>query len=265
MDNQRNLLLAVALSGLLILGWDMAMRVFYPQASLSGQPDAVATSSEAAPAAASPAAIGGAGGGGAPVDLDAALASPERVRIDAPRLEGSINLVGARLDDIELKDHRDELDEDSRPVQLFAPQGTSGQYFAEFGFLANGQRLPDNVQWQASGTTLTTSTPVTLTHTSEDGLTYSITFSIDDNYMIDAVQSVENTGTAGAVVQPFALINRTSANASLSTFNAHSGPMGAFGDTVEYGPDYDDLAEEGSHSPAGGAPDWFGFSDIYWL
>ena len=266
MDNQRNLLLAVALSGLLILGWDMAMRVFYPQASLSGQPDAVAASSEAPPAAASPAAIGGtAGASGAPVDLDAALASPERVRIDAPRLEGSINLVGARLDDIELKDHRDALGEDSRPVQLFAPQGTSGQYFAEFGFLANGQRLPDNLQWQASGTTLTTSTPVTLTHTSEGGLTYSITFSIDDNYMVDVVQAVANTGENGAVVQPFSLISRTSTIASPSTFNAHSGPMGGFGDTVEYGPDYDDLAEEGTHTPEGGAPDWLGFSDIYWL
>ncbi|QIG53912.1 membrane protein insertase YidC [Altererythrobacter sp. BO-6] len=267
MDNQRNLLLAVALSGLLILGWDMGMRYFYPAASLSAQADTVATSSEAPPPAATSAAIGDGApvAAQAPVDLDAALASPERVRIDAPRVEGSINLVGARLDDIELKDHRETVKQDSRPVQLFAPQGTPGQYFAEFGFLANGQRLPDNIRWQASGDLLSPATPVTLTHQSEDGLSYSIKLSIDDNYMIDVVQTVANTGEGGAVVQPFGLINRTSTTASPSTFNAHSGPMGAFGETVEYGPDYDDLADEGTHTPEGGAPDWFGFSDIYWL
>ena len=267
MDNQRNLLLAVALSGLLILGWDMGMRYFYPAASLSAQADTVATSSEAPSPAATSAAIGDGApvAAQAPVDLDAALASPERVRIDAPRVEGSINLVGARLDDIELKDHRETVKKDSRPVQLFAPQGTPGQYFAEFGFLANGQRLPDNIRWQASGDLLSPATPVTLTHQSEDGLSYSIKLSIDDNYMIDVVQTVTNNGVGGAVVQPFGLINRTSTTASPSTFNAHSGPMGAFGETVEYGPDYDDLADEGTHTPEGGAPDWFGFSDIYWL
>ena len=31
MDNQRNLLLAVVLCGLLIFGWDAATRYFYPQ------------------------------------------------------------------------------------------------------------------------------------------------------------------------------------------------------------------------------------------
>ncbi len=267
MDNQRNLLLAVALSGLLILGWDMGMRYFYPDASLSGQTAAPATTSAApSPAAAAPASIGAATAApAAPVDLAQALAAPARVRIDAPRVEGSINLVGARIDDIELKDHRDSVKEDSRPVQLFAPEGTPGQYFAEFGFLANGQRLPENAQWQASGETLSPSTPLTLTRQSDNGLTFTIKLSIDDQYMIEAVQTVSNAGPSAAVVQPFALINRTSKNASPSSFNAHSGPMGAFGETVEYGPDYEDLAETGSHTPEGGAPDWFGFSDIYWL
>src|SRR3546814_6285067 len=41
--------------------------------------------------------------------------------------------------------------------------------------------------------------------------------------------------------------------------------MGGFGETVEYGPDYDDLIETGTHAPEGGAPDWLGFSDLHWL
>ena len=143
MDNQRNLLLAVALSGLLILGWDLGMRYFYPQASLSGQTEVVATGNEAPATATAPGSIEtGTAASAAPVDLATALAAPERVRIDAPRVEGSINLVGARIDDIELKDHRATVDEDSGPVQLFAPQGTPEQYFAQFGWVGQGVTLP---------------------------------------------------------------------------------------------------------------------------
>ncbi|MBT8390118.1 MAG: membrane protein insertase YidC, partial [Altererythrobacter sp.] len=203
MDNQRNLLLAVALSGLLILGWDMGMRYLYPQASLSGQTEEVAAASEASAPAGAPGSIEtGAAAPAAPVDLVAALAAPERVRIDAPRVEGSINLVGARIDDIELKDHRATVDDDSGPVQLFAPQGTPEQYFAQFGWVGQGVTLPTaNTIWQASGETLTADSPVTLTHDNGEGQTFTITMSIDDNYMINAEQVVANNGAGPIVVQ----------------------------------------------------------------
>lgn len=268
MDNQRNLLLAVALSGLLILGWDMAMRYFYPQASLSAQAEVSETSSvEAAAPGAAPGAIdGNAAGADAPVDLATALAAPERVRIDAPRVEGSINLVGARLDDIELKDHRETVDEDSGPVQLFAPQGTPQQYFAQFGWVGEGVALPSaDTVWQASGEVLSPDSPVTLTHDNGEGQLFTIQLSIDENYMISAEQSVANSGAGPIVVRAFGLLNRNEAGASVDQWIVHSGPMGAFGETIEYGPDYDDLAEEGTFTPEGGAPDWLGFSDIYWL
>ncbi len=270
MDNQRNLLLAVALSGLLILGWDMAMRVFYPQASISAPTEevepAAGTSAAAAPgtsvvAADLPEGVVPAAG---PVNLDAALESPLRVAIDAPRVAGSINLVGARIDDIVLKDHRQTVDEESGPVRLFAPDGTPDQYFAEFGFLANADRLPADTLWAADNPTLTVDTPVTLTHTDANGFAYSIKFSIDENYMISAVQTVSNTGENAAVIQPFSLINRTSANASNDEFIVHAGPVGVFGGTIDEENNYDDLAEISTYKPEGAAS-WLGFTDRYWL
>ncbi len=270
MDN-RNLLLAVVLSGLLILGWDVGMRYFYPEAAISAQADPV----KPAPAGQTPAAggaapaAGGAGtlGGdvGTPrVDLKAALASPTRVAIDTPRLSGSINLVGARIDDVELKDYRETLKKDSGPVRLFAPEGTPGQYFAEFGFVAGGARQPSNLLWQADGAKLTPATPVTLTRTDANGVTYAIKFAVDANYMITATQTVTNAGTAPTVIQPFALIKRTSSNATLDQFVAHSGPVGVFGGTLWDPHSYDELAELGGETPEG-SPDWLGFTDQYWL
>ncbi|MFM7349732.1 MAG: membrane protein insertase YidC [Erythrobacter sp.] len=272
MDN-RNLLLAVVLSGLLILGWDLGMRYFYPEAAISGQ----ANPPSAAQTATATQSKGGSGTAGAgttslgsdpvtarKVDLATALAGGNRVAIDTPRLTGSINLVGARIDDVELKDYRETVKKDSGPVRLFAPEGTPDQYFAEFGFVAGGVRVPSNVLWQADGARLTPTTPVTLTRTDAAGITYKIAFTVDQNYMITATQSVSNPTASAAIVQPFALIKRTDANATPDQFASHAGPVGVFGDTLWDKHSYKELAEIGSDKGEG-KPDWLGFVDQYWL
>ena len=281
MDNSRNLLLAFVLSGLLILGWDIGMGYLYPQpetpveetASLPGGEVPSASASSGAAVQATGTASGSADlGEGAqspnaptgPLDLKTALASEQRVQIDAPRIAGSINLVGARIDDIVLKDHRETTAKDSGPVRLFAPDRTPNQYFAEFGFLANAKRSSSNALWEADGATLTPATPVTLTRV-EDDLTYSITLSVDEDYMITAEQSVTNGAEeAAAIVQPFALINRTSVNATPDEFLSHAGPIGVFDGVVNDPHAYHELADLKTWAP-GGAPSWLGFSDRYWL
>lgn len=268
MDN-RNLLLAVVLSALLILGWDVGTRYFYPEAGITGQATAPAAAKSAA-AGGTAAAVPGSGNLGAEkvgpvkVDLKAALASPNRVAIDTPRLTGSINLAGARIDDIELKDFRETVKKDSGPVRLFAPEGTPGQYFAEFGFVAGGVRQPSNALWQADAARLTPTTPVTLTRTDAAGITYRVRFAVDADYMITATQTVSNAGAAAAIVQPFALIKRTDKNATIDQYVSHSGPVGVFGDTLWDPHSYKEMAEIGAESPKG-APDWLGFVDQYWL
>ncbi len=265
MDNQRNLIFAVVLCGILILGYDSAISYFYPappeteQVERATTPEQRAAQEVAEETGLAPSVAQQA------VNLDEALASGDRVRIEAPRVEGSINLVGARIDDIELKDHRATVDKDSGPVQLFAPSGTPIQYFAQFGFIGDGTQLPDSTTvWQASGDTLTPEAPVDLRWDNAEGQRFRIRLSIDDNYMISAEQTVANEGEGPVVVSPFATVTRTSTTASQSTWISHSGPIGSFDGSVQYGPDYDDLAEDqlasGEANPA-----WLGFTDIYWL
>lgn len=268
MDN-RNLILAVVLSGLLILGWDVGMRYFYPDAAISTQATSPAATKSAAAGGTTTVApgagnLGAEKAGPAKVDLKAALASPNRVAIDTPRLSGSINLVGARIDDLELKDFRETVKKDSGPVRLFAPEGTPGQYFAEFGFVAGGVRQPSNALWQADAAKLTPSTPVTLTRTDAAGITYRVRLAVDADYMMTATQSVSNAGAAAAIVQPFALIKRTDKFATRDEFVSHSGPVGVFGGTLWDPHSYAEMAELGAESPTG-APDWLGFTDQYWL
>lgn len=279
MDNSRNLLLAFLLSGLLILGWDVGMGYIYPQPETPEGVEPAAAASASAAAAPGTSTVAGDLGGDAlsgmataeapagPIDLSAALADPQRVVIDAPLMAGSINLVGARVDDIVLKNYRQTPDKESGPVRLFAPERTDDQYFAEFGFKSGGQIIPATEVWQADGERLTPATPVTLSRSDASGLTFKVRLSIDDGYMITAEQSVENGAEAAAIVEPFAFIKRSAipgVNTTPDQFIAHAGPIGVFDDTLWDPHSYDELAELQRETPAG-TPTWMGFSDTYWL
>ena len=155
MDNNRNLILAVVLCIALFFGWEFAMDRLYPQPK-----------HPAAPTASQSAEVPGEraqGTGPAPKirrtregglqdaqdialeqkDLTLDLAAPGRVKIDAPEVLGSINPLGARIDDVELKSHRQTVDKASGPVRLFSPAGTPAQQFAQFGWVGEGIKLPD--------------------------------------------------------------------------------------------------------------------------
>jgi YidC/Oxa1 family membrane protein insertase len=275
-NNQRNLLTAVALCALLLLAWDFGMGYFYPQAdsvtNAASREDApIDRAAQAEAGNAAPGADAGAGEIAAAPDLsrdiDSQLAEAGRIAIAAPAISGSINPVGARVDDVTLTRHRQDEDADSGPIRIFAPGGTPAQQFAQFGWIGEGVNVPDtNTRWQASGGPLSPENPVTLRWNNGEGQLFTIEMSVDDNYMITAQQTVANTGNGSIAVQPFGLISRTSATASVDTWTVHSGPLGAFDGSVEFGTDYDDVAEAGGGvvRPAGDA-DWLGFTDVYWM
>jgi YidC/Oxa1 family membrane protein insertase len=270
-QNQRNLIWAAVLTGLLLLAWDAGTRYFYPNAGKAKQAATSAPSANATTAA--KLAPTREGGLTTPEEiaqeaksLPAALSGP-RVAIEAPRVKGSIALMGGMIDDLTLNDHRETTEKNSPPVRILSPAGTPAQHFAQFGWVGEGVAAPDaRTVWQADGAKLTPQTPITLKWTNPTGQTYSIRYAIDDAYMLTAVASVQNGGAAPVVLRPFALISRTDRTASVSQWNLHSGPIGAFANTVDFGNNYDTVlkAPSGTISPAG-ATDWIGFTDIYWM
>ena len=272
MDNQRNLLLAVVLCGLLLVGWEAAVNYLYPQPAVEAQAEQVAAAGiddGAAPTVRRTREGGLTDAGDIAEearDLETELVSAERVKIAAPEITGSINPVGARIDDITLTTHRQMVDKDSGPVRIFSPAKTPAQHFAQFGWIGEGVSLPGaDTVWQTSGGPLAPDTPVTLRHDNGEGQLFTIKLSIDDHYMITAEQTVANTAGGPIVVRPYSFINRTSKTASASTWNVHSGPIGNFGDAVQFGPDYEDLAEDAAEGETEGRAHWLGFTDIYWL
>ncbi len=261
MQNQRNLILAVVLSLALILGWDLVMTRFFPQPVEAPVQSAAQNPGQQVAA-------------DAPMvetevvrDLDTELASTDRIPIDAPEIAGSINPVGARVDDVVLKTHRQAVEMDSGPVRLFSPLGTQGQHFARFDWVGQGVAVPDaqTVWTVTSGDRLTQDTPVSLSWDNGQGQVFGLTLAIDEHYMITATQTLVNQAEGSVAVRPRGIINRTSLNADRSTFNVHSGPIAAVDDTVNFDWNYDEVNEEGGQVNLPGRPDWVGFTDIYWM
>ena len=272
--NYRNMILAGVLTVAILLGWDMAMRYFYPAANA---PKTAATA--AAPAATPSDAPKRTREGGltnpADIALEAqdiktVLASPARVRIEASGLSGSINLSGGLIDDLTTNRHTATLDKAEGPQRIFSPAGTPAQQFAQFGWTmgdgAPAIALPTaQTVWTApAGAKLTPQTPVTLSWNNGGGQTFTLTYAIDADYMLTVTQGVSNTGGVPIAVKPVAQLNRTDKTAALDSFNVHAGPFGAFDQTVSFGPDYEELAEAGT-LPGEGQPNWIGFTDIYWM
>lgn len=270
MDNQRNLILAVVLTGLLLFGWQSAVDYLYPP-----KPKPVATASASPAPSASASAVPKTREGGLTSqadiaaearDLKAALNPAGRVAIAAPGLTGSINLTGALVDDLSTVRHTQTVKKDSGPARIFSPSGTPAQQFAQFGWAGQNVELPNaGTVWTApQGARLTPQTPVTLTWQNSSGLGFAITYAIDADYMITASQTVTNNGAAPVTVEPFALINRTDRTASTDSYNVHSGPFGAFDTKVSFAPNYKDVADAEKVANPGKA-DWVGFTDVYWM
>src|SRR6202012_2949241 len=211
------------------------------------------------------------------VSRDAAIAASPRVKIDTPRVVGSIALKGARLDDISLVQYRETVDPTSPAIVLFSPSGTAEPYYAEFGWVpAAGStvKVPDqNTMWQQEGSnSLTPTTPVKLKYDAGDGITFHRTISIDDRYLFSVKDDVTNAGNTPVTLYPFALISRHGAPKVAGYYILHEGLIGYLGEDGLQQFSYkkiDDAAALPGRPDAKGVEfnvtnGWLGITDKYW-
>jgi len=282
MNDSRNTILAVILSGLVLIAWQYFYNI--PQmerqrAQSQQQAELVKPAPAPAPTAA-PSSAPEAGSGpsqttntpstsNAPVvNRDTAIAAAPRVKIETPSLTGSISLKGARIDDLSLVKFRDTVDPNSPPIVLYSPSGTASPYYAEFGWVpstGSSVRLPDqNTMWQQEGSgSLTPTSPVTLKYDNGEGLTFRRTISIDDRYLFTIKDEVSNTGNGAVTLYPFALISRHGTPPVSGYYILHEGLIGYLGEDglQQYTYKKIDEAKTASFNVTDG---WLGITDKYW-
>ncbi|MBO3758845.1 membrane protein insertase YidC [Ciceribacter sp. L1K22] len=276
MENKRNYFIAIALSVLIVLAWQflyMNPRIEAQRQAQQAQEAQQAQQQAAQPASPAQApAVDGALPGAIQATAEAtreqAIAKSPRVAIETNALVGSINLAGARFDDLKLKDYRETVDDDSPIITLLSPADSRSGYFTELGYVGSSEAGsvpgPATVWTLSEGDKLTETTPVTLTYTNDAGLTFTRKISVDEHYMFTVEDIVSNGGTATASLSPYGRVTRYNKPSTPSIYVLHEGFLGVFGtDGGLVEEKYSNIEEEPYLAPkaTGG---WFGVTDKYW-
>jgi YidC/Oxa1 family membrane protein insertase len=276
-DNQRNMIMAIALSLAVLLGWQYlvvapkeAERQKQAAAQKSAVPVAQGTQQGAPTGGAAPTATtnGAAGSGSVPsaagasasaptgLTREAALKQSPRVAIQTPSLTGSLALKGGRIDDIVLAKYRETTKPDSANVVLLDPAGAKDAYFAEFGWVpAAGQAVVvpgrETVWAQEGNGALTPATPVVLVHDNGQGQVFRRTVSVDDKFMFTVRDDVENKSANPIVLQPYGKIFRLGTPKTTGYAVLHEGLIGVLSPDNTIGLQevgYGDLAKEAANN-----------------
>ncbi|MBV8826122.1 MAG: membrane protein insertase YidC [Hyphomicrobiales bacterium] len=283
MSDQKNTILAIALSALVFIVWQyffgFSLQEKQKQVAQQQQ-QAQQTQPPAAPAETRPAAPGQLPGTGpaqtTEVPRDDALAKSPRVLIDTSRivngkeigLKGSIALTGGRLDDLSLLQYRETVEPNSPAIILLSPSGSAHPFYAEFGWVpaaGTNVKLPgEDTQWKQEGSgALGIGRPVTLTWDNGQGLEFRRTISIDDRYMFSLRDDVVNKGTTGVTLYPYALISRHGVPPTLGYYILFEGLIGVLGDKLQE-VKYTDIEKSKVQEFKDVKNGWLGFTDKYW-
>ncbi|MFT5868091.1 MAG: YidC/Oxa1 family membrane protein insertase [Paracoccaceae bacterium] len=280
-DQNKNLILATALSFLVILVWFVLFPPNQPTLDPNAPPAAItATDENGAVIALTPPTTATAPLMATPAETRAAaLSEGARVTIDTPALSGSISLIGGRIDDLSLRNYDDTLATDSEIVRLLSPVGGPQAYYALYGWAPGGELGYDavpgaNTPWQLEdGDILTPSTPITLNWDNGAGLIFRRAISVDEDFMFSITQSVENTTNSDARMAPYGIVARHGEPTDLlNFFILHEGVVRKVDGTLDelaYDdlPDLDFVEREGALAEVVEVAEdgWIGFTDKYWM
>lgn len=212
-----------------------------------------------------------------PSDAGAAPAGPAkpepRLPIAAPLVQGSVNLLGARLDDLVLRDYHETIQPDSPLVRLLQPRSDPQPYYVQFGWSAPPGATakppgPDTL-WTASAPSLGAGRTLTLSWNNGEGLTFEIVLAIDDHYMFTVAQRVTNATGSPVTLFPWARIRRDYTPQTAGYYILHEGLIGVLDGRLQeytYSTTRSDAAKhDGVAYEATDKGGWSGITDKYWL
>jgi YidC/Oxa1 family membrane protein insertase len=280
MTDQKNTILAIVLSALVLIGWQLYFglpqvekqkQIQQQQAQEHAQPGPPAPqavpSTQAPPAAAPQAPAQPGAVPGRPMTREEALAASPRVRIETPSVAGSISLRGGRIDDLSLIKYHETVDPGSPPIVLLAPSGSPSPFYSEFGWsAASGTTVklpgPDTLWQQTGGGTLSVGRPVTLAYDNGEGLEFRRTIAVDDKYLFTIKDEVVNKGASAITLYPYALISRHGTPHTLGYYILHEGMIGVLDDKLQEA-SYSDI-EKKKNIAFTSTNAWLGITEKYW-
>ena len=195
-----------------------------------------------------------------------ALKESDRVFIENSNLSGSISLRGALIDDIILKNYRETLDKNSKPIVVLSPKKSEDGYFVESGWATTKSdiKVPDNNSvWQIrEGKKLTPSSPVTLEWNNREGVVFSKKIEVDDKYLFKITETIRNEKSKTIELFHYSQITKNTKPNTENFYILHEGLIGVVDKNLKE-ETYSSI-EEGKKTYTGKSG-WFGITDKYWM
>ena len=265
---QKRLFLAIAISVVILLVFQILVPAPHPHTAATAVQTTRATPPSQAPAPTGNVAFPGT----QPTAVTPPANSP-RLPVEAPRVKGSIDLLGARFDDLVLRDYHESVSPKSPLVRILEPQSDPQPNLIQLGWAAapgTAVKLPDSsTLWHTDSKVISPGQPATLTWDNGAGLTFAMKIAIDGNYMFTVDRSVRNAGATPVSLYPWSRVSRGYTPVVAGSYLIHEGPIGVLdGRLHELG--YKATQTDGAKNDnvafttdsTGG---WAGITDKYWL
>ena len=200
-----------------------------------------------------------------------------RINIDTEKISGSINLLGSKIDEVIFKDFRETIDPNSGNINFFNKLDTERPYFAEIGWLFD--KMTDDekkgrILWKTNDDILTENNSIKLIYESKNGLTIHRKINIDENYLFTFEDKLINKNTFPIDVIQYGRVKRSGTPKIDGLFILHEGLVGVIDENLrekKYSKleDLDPVPGETQKGELKYIPEknggWVGITDKYWL
>tara|TARA_B100000900_G_scaffold236812_1_gene201102 strand:+ start:175 stop:1857 length:1683 start_codon:yes stop_codon:yes gene_type:complete len=199
------------------------------------------------------------------ISRDEALKENKRIKFENNNIIGSISLKGASIDDLTFKNYKENLNDDKN-VTLLGPRNIDEGYLIESGFVTTDKNIDipnsDTIWSVKDNDQLTNQSPVKLSWTNKQGLTFEKEISLDDKYLFTIKQKVINATNKKYDFYSYGQIIRNQIPEIIDFLILHEGLIATLDDEL-IEEDYDDIQEKKFTKIA--QKGWLGIGDKYWI
>ena len=200
------------------------------------------------------------------ISREDALKESERVLFENQSIIGSISLKGAAIDDLTFKEYNVSLESDEK-VKFLTPRSSKEGYVIESGFITTDKNIDipnaDSI-WSVSGNNkLTDQSPIKLSWTNDQGITFEKEIALDDKFLFTIKQRVINSTDKNYDFYSYGQIIRNQIPEGITDFYIlHEGPIATLDEEL-IEEDYDDIEEKKFSRTA--QKGWLGIGDKYYI
>jgi len=254
----RNVLMAIVLSSVVLIGWSVFFDApIVEQQSTENQ--ILKNENASTPSIEEKEAL-------KEVSRKEAISKIDRIKLENKNIKGSIALEGGIIDDVVFKKYKKSLGSDENVIFL-NPKNSEEGYYIETGWASSGNnklKLPlDNTIWKVkNNSTLTPGNPISLEWDNGEGLVFTKKIELDDNFLFKITQNIKNNSNKSFQFFPYAQITRNYKPEVTPIYILHEGFLGVFGEELKE-MDYEDVEKE--KFITNNSKGWLGITDKYWL